>query len=73
MKKADFKLIHEVAQVVPKMMKMSDSMFIAVICSSISTYAVEHDIDIHELLGRVMINLLCDELEFEDENDDDKE
>lgn len=69
MKKQDFKLMHEVALVVPKIMEMSDTMFVAVICSTISTYAVAHDIEIEELLARVSTTLLCDELE----GDDDKE
>ena len=71
MKKQDFKLMHEVALVVPRIMEMSDTMFIAVICSTISTYAHTHDIDISELIARVTTTLLCGELE--DEVDDDKE
>lgn len=69
MKKQDFKLMHEVALVVPKIVEMSDTMFVAVICSTISTYAINHDIEIEELLARVTTTLLCDELE----GDDDKE
>lgn len=69
MKKQDFKLMHEVALVVPRIMEMSDTMFIAVICSTISTYAINHDIEIEELLARVTTALLCDELE----GDNDKE
>ena len=73
MKKQDFKLMHKVAHVVPKMMEMSVTMFNAVICSTISTYAHAHDIEIEELLARATSTLLCDELELEDEDDNDKE
>ena len=69
MKKQDFKLMYDVANVIPKMMEMSDSMFIAVICSSISTYANSHDIDISEMIARVTGTLICSELELEDEDD----
>lgn len=73
MKKQDFKLMHEVALVVPKMMEMSDTMFNAVICSSIATYCSTHDIDISELYARITANLLCDELKCEDEDDNGEE
>lgn len=73
MKKQDFKLMHEVAHVVPKMMDMSESMFNAVICSTISVYGTANDIDISEMLARITSTLLCDELELEEEGDDDEE
>ena len=69
MKKQDFKLMHDVALVVPKIVEMSDTMFVAVICSTISTYAINHDIKIEELLARVTTTLLCDELEGDDDEE----
>lgn len=73
MKKQDFELMHEVALVVPKIMKMSVTMFNATICSTISTYAHAHNIEIEELLATAISTLLCDELDFDEEGDNDKE
>lgn len=45
MTKQDFKLIHEIGGVIPKAMDLSRDTFEAVICSTIDSYAIAHDLE----------------------------